>query len=215
MSAKIEEVITYYETQYWMENDYPSTKTVLDKWKLTHEELKLLLPTINAALTGSRGLPPVEISPGPKKPRDELDPFFVLAVNYLTDISDKRGKSVKFTAAGITSLRFNALLRQENHKAYFDLRVQEALKGTKTSADLGLAKNVESGDLNAIKYFNELTGVYRPENSNQMALGVLLGVLMEILSKRLDPAIMVEIADEFEEAMKRPEEMKALLSTGS
>jgi hypothetical protein len=63
---------------------------------------------------------------------------------------------------------------------------------------LALARNVDNGDLQSIKYFNELTGRYRGNDETVVNLMVLLGRMMEVLAKHVEPQILAAIADELD-----------------
>jgi hypothetical protein len=207
----IKEIITYYESQWWINNDYPSEKTVLERFSIEKKHLVLIEGNINSALE-SRGLPPVEFSVAKIKKTDGLDPDFVLACNLLCDLNDKRTTAAKLKAIDMPTKKWQALLNDPNNRNYYERRVEKVFKNADIAAKIGLAKNVETGDLQSIKYLHELTGTYRPNQETILNLGVLLGKLMEVLSAILTPDQFVLAADRFEEVLAMPGTMRELVS---
>ncbi len=163
----------------------------------------------------NRGLDVSSLEEPPVKnfrPQNSLDPFFVVAVNLLCDVSDKRSKAAKIKEASLTTKQFEAFLGIPSHKKYLEDRLAKVFtKSVDISADLALARNVESGDLQSIKYYKELTGKYRPNQEISINLGIVVGRLMEILSSKLEPKLMAEIAYEFEAVLieAQPKELTA------
>ena len=130
--------------------------------------------------------------------KNQLDPFFVMAVELLIDPIDKRSRTTKLKAVGISSKRFNYLLEKDEYRKYWDKKVATVLSQTKNFGDLALARNVDNGDLQSIKYYNELTGRYRGNDETVVNLMVLLGRMMEVLAKHVEPQILAVIADELD-----------------
>jgi hypothetical protein len=130
-------------------------------------------------------------------------------VDLLTDPIDKRSKSAKLKAANITTLKFDKLLQNNKHRAYWDKKCKQMVAVAQTYGDVALVRNVENGDLQSIKYFYELTGKYRGQEETITNLMSLISVLMEILAKYVEGPILSQIADEFEKKLQ-PIEVKEL-----
>jgi hypothetical protein len=65
---------------------------------------------------------------------------------------------------------------------------------------MGLARLIQKDDLQAIKYYHELTGRFKPQLSeNNMNLQFMIITLLEILVKHVDPSIIDVIATELED----------------
>ncbi len=60
-------------------------------------------------------------------------------------------------------------------------------------AHLALVDRVRSGDVSAIKYFNELTGRYLPQRSNNVDVGLVLMRVVEILQKHISDPELQEV----------------------
>lgn len=155
-----------------------------------------MLPSINSALA-KRELP--EYDPYKRIPKkDELDPSFVVAVNSLVDISDKRSKAVKLKGVGLTTNKFNVLLKSRMNKAYYEARAEEAFGNVQPVAKTQLGKLVDSGDLQAIKYYHEFTGVHDPNRELNFNLNKLIALFMEVLIRHVDPKLIDVISQEFD-----------------
>jgi len=190
-----------------LEGVYPNPSTLCLQFNLSFSELEVLLPKVNETLRkrgwdglviNSATLPPVEKT----SPRRQLDPIFTLAVELLTDVTDKRSKAAKLKASGISSLRFNKLLADAKHRKYWDTKLATMMSIASSSADVSLVKNVEAGDLQSIKYFNEFTGRYRETSGEVVGLITLLSRVMEVLAKHVDPAVLGLVADELDNVLE-------------
>ena len=60
-------------------------------------------------------------------------------------------------------------------------------------AKLAVMRLVQANDLQAVKYYNELQNIYRPQDTNNVQL--ILMAIMEILSKHVAPEIIGKVAD--------------------
>lgn len=204
----IEQVITLYEINSYFEG-YPTQDEVCNRFKINLDELIEMLPSINTALV-KRGLDRVEVDVTKASPalrERSLDPYFVLAVGLVVDYNDKRSMKVKLEAAGLTSKRWNFLLTKPDHEAYFSQRVSQIFSTVGNQASLGLAKLVGGADLNAIKYYNELVGTYRPNQESLLNLTMIIGRLMEILVKYVEPKALEAIATEFDNVISPRNEL--------
>jgi len=201
-------LITYYELTYWNTGKYPTNEQVIEQFGYTKEEFaKEFMELLEPLKT--RGLPIIDLeipstTPVKKKklPENLLDPIFVLAAGQILDTVDKRATAAKLKALGMSTAQWKAMLRIPENREYFEKRLKNSMMGdVALSADLALARNVEAGDLQSVKYFNEYQGRYRPDAGLGMNVGILIGRFMEILSRRLTPEVMLEIADEFDAAV--------------
>jgi hypothetical protein len=189
-----------------LEGVYPNPSTLCLQFNLSFSELEALLPKVNETLR-KRGWDGLVINSAPTtpvektSPRRQLDPIFTLAVELLTDVTDKRSKAAKLKASGISSLRFNKLLADSKHRKYWDTKLATMMSIASSSADVSLVKNVEAGDLQSIKYFNEFTGRYR-EAPDAVGLITLLSRVMEVLAKHVDPAVLGLVADELDNVLE-------------
>ena len=190
----LKRVVTQIEARYWLTSEYPDGETLYNLTGVGFLDLKPLLPQINSALN-KRELPPYDPH---QRNSDELDPAFVVAVNKLCDVSDKRSKVIKLKEVGLTSQRFNILLRSKVNRTYYEHRAEQAFRDVAPVAKTSLGKLVDSGDLQAIKYYNEWSGEHDPNRELTSNLNKLIALFMEVLITHVPPELVKVISSEFD-----------------
>lgn len=197
-----DQILTFYEARFWLDNKLPSVEEVKNRFNLSKNEVEIYYDLIAEPLKNRLGILLPSLKPlTPVKDRGpdfELDPVFVVAVSIICDTADKRTTAAKLKALGMTTKQWQAQLTLPAHEKYFQERLNSAFGSVDTSAKLSLAKNVEAGDLQSIKYYHEFTGKYRPNNDNLTNIAFLLGRLMEVISKYVTPEVMAQLADEID-----------------
>jgi hypothetical protein len=133
--------------------------------------------------------------------KPKLTPEQVLAINLVCNLHDRRSLNTKLKALNLSSAIWNGWLRQKFFSEYFRSQLARRFNNVDTDAQISLASNVQAGDLQSIKYYHELTGIYRPENELNRSLSSVLASLMEILAKYVTSEALVRIADEFERTL--------------
>lgn len=190
----LKRVVTQIEARYWLTSEYPDGETLYNLIGVGFLDLKPILPQINSALA-KRELPPYDPY---VRNRDELDPAFVVAVNKLCDVSDKRSKVIKLKEVGLTTQRFNVLLRSKINRTYYEQRAETAFRDVAPVAKTSLGKLVDSGDLQAIKYYNEWSGEHDPNKELTTNLNKLIALFMEVLIRHVPPELVKTISSEFD-----------------
>lgn len=208
--------ITALEVQYWMTGDYPSKKSLMELFGLSEaqyqEQISLSLePLKTRGLDIESLLPPTPVNE--RRPQNGLDPFFVLAVNAICDTMDKRSIPAKLKDVGMTSKKFQGFLAKDDHFEYYSKRVGKVFtKTTAVDAQAGLARNVAAGDLHSIKYYNEVTGIYRPNEQLTVNIGIIIGKIMEVLASHVTADVLALVADQLEEIVISESETKELVA---
>lgn len=212
MATVKERLITKLNAMYFIQEVYPPKEELMKYFELTPKDFIDIINDSQSALE-ARGLPPYEDLPnlkplektapqgavGKKRSElEELDPMFVMAVELILDIGDKRSKAQKLKDLGMTTKRFEALRVQKKHEKYFKDRLAQIWPNVEDSAKIALMKNVESGDLQSIKYWAEWSGAYRPNQDLLLNTTILIGRVMEILVKHVDPKILADVAAELD-----------------
>ena len=172
---------TAYEMQFWTNGNYGEIDVEKFNPKAVNELLK------------ERGLP----SLSGKKPNG-LDPRFVVACDLICDTLDKKSKAIKLKSVGLTTRQWNAYLRVSEYKDYFKKKVDLTFKDADESARLSLAKNLEAGDLQSIKFYMEFTGQHDPNKEITTNLNKLINLFMEVLIRYVDPKTLQLITSEFD-----------------
>lgn len=124
---------------------------------------------------------------------------FINACNLLLDFSDRRSKQAKLKSLGITTREWAGWLKLPKCLNYFQAETDSWFTHvTPVDAKQALSRAIEIGDLNAVKYYNELQNVYRPGQESLVNIGAILAQIMEILVKYVEPAKLAQLANELE-----------------
>lgn len=189
-------LVSYLNYEWQFNSAYPSKESLLKEYNLTAVEFEDALPQINKAL-GNFGVPEY-FSTTLKARTVKLDPRFILAVELITDAHDKRSIAQKLKDVGENTRWWSNQLNQPAAKEYFQKKLNRAWEDNKDTAKLSLIKNTGAGDLQTIKYFHEFSGEYRPNQDLLFNVSIIIGRLMEVLARHVDPAILATVADEIE-----------------
>jgi hypothetical protein len=120
--------------------------------------------------------------------------------NVLMDITDSRSAKKKLQDMGISTAKYQAHLKDPGFQNYIRARSENALGDNQHEAHLALIDRVRSGDIGAIKYFNELTGRYvqARDSANGLDVTMILIRTLEIIQRFVtDAAVQEAIAQEF------------------
>ena len=129
---------------------------------------------------------------------ENLTPHQVAAVVTLTDFMDMRSNAVKLRELGITTIQWNAWMRDAKFKTLFNKLSRKNFSNAQHVGRMGLVRSMDKGDVAAIKYFDEITGE-SPEHKN---LQVLLSRLVEAIQLHVkDPTILHAIEQSFGDIM--------------
>lgn len=188
--------ITYLETYFWRNNKYPSIAEVADFCDLSEQDATKLIVGFKDALD-NRGLPAYF------QENKGLDPKFVLYCNFAASVADKRSNAQKLKDAGLTANHLSAFLTLPIYKEYYDQTVSRAWSTAENAAKLALLRNVESGNLDSIKYSMEWQGKFSQASSSEVNLMLVIAALMEILAKHLQPQALEAVATEFDEVINK------------
>jgi hypothetical protein len=162
-------------------------KTLLPK---THEGWQDLLLEIEPALR-ARGIPHYDT------PADFLEPNFILAVNLITNPYDKRPVASKLKDANLTTKQWKNLLLKPTYLEFYQSNLDKIFdEQTKLDAKLGIQRLIASGDLNAIKHYQELQNIYRPQANYNDLLMKVIGAVIEVLAVHVSTEVLHKVASE-------------------
>lgn len=188
-------LLAFAESHFRNYGSMPTVALLLQFW-----------PTANAFLDSQefvkqlmiRGLPWNEVLTP-----DGFPVHFINAANLILDHGDRRSRQAKLKSIGVTTRQWNMWLKIPSCRRYFEKEVDEVFKViTPIDSKQSLSRAVEAGDLNAIKYFNEFNGTYRPGQESLLNLAAILAKIMEILVKYVDPQVMPQLANELDHVIE-------------
>lgn len=120
---------------------------------------------------------------------------FLVAQMYLST-TDRRSIRQKLKEAEVSVSTWNNWRKSPVFCNYLRKEAQRRFGDTDIAADLELIKHVEDGNLDGIKYYNQMSGRYTsPEAVN---VAKVLALMMEILVAYVTPDVLSKVARELE-----------------
>lgn len=129
-----------------------------------------------------------------------LTPIQLLVANTLLDLTDTRSQKKKLQDSNVSTLTYNAWLKDPVFKDYIHRRAEQLIGDNQHEVDTALLDRVRAGDLKAIQYYNEYTGRFvqqRANGSNVDIQGLLIKVIEIIDLHVTDADAKLAIAQEF------------------
>jgi hypothetical protein len=128
------------------------------------------------------------------------------AANLLLDFSDNRSQAAKLKAIGVSTQRYTAWLRQPAFSGYLRERAEGLINNAQHEAHTSLLRAVQNGRMDAIKYYNEITGRYNPKDQEALNLTAILVKVVEILQIHVkEPEVLRAVAKELGELLPHDE----------
>jgi hypothetical protein len=191
------QMLGHLEFNFYTKQGYPTWEELKELTRYTDVQLRLLMTQVNERLE-LRGLPhyPVPSQVEPVGWKSSLDPLFVIAVSEVTNVTNKASKEAKLKKIGVTPRQWDAWLLSEENYNYYKYMVKSQWNRAEDAAQLGIMAGIEKQDLQAIRYYHEFTGRFKPSTELNVNLGVIVAHMMEIFSRYVDPATLSKIADE-------------------
>jgi len=119
----------------------------------------------------------------------------VAAVSLITNFSDTRPTAAKLAAIGVTPEEYNGWLSNPLFKQELTNRAEDILDNVFPEAQAALAKKVKTGDIQALKFYYEITG--RAQSPESINLKLTVVKLIEAIQKHVkDPTVLAAIASE-------------------
>lgn len=197
---KVDNLVAYLETQYWMEGGYPFFDDLRQETGYTESQMRQTLLRASSILT-QRGLPSYALPPGPedsifKEWTSKYDPRFVLAANMISNVTDKRSVSAKLNEIEVTPAEWDGWLTNDSYYKYYKLLVETRWSQLDEIAKLGIIRGVHMGDLKTIQYYHEFTGKHVQTTAIQVNIGSVLQRVVEVLATHLSPDMLNTVANE-------------------
>lgn len=137
---------------------------------------------------------------------DILSQEQLLVANMILNVHDKTTIRKKLeavsTALGkkITVQTYNGWLQQPAFQNYLRKRVEKEFGNTDTEAKMAHIKAIHDGDMNAVKLYYEMTGLYNPKVQVDVNIESVIVQVVEIITRHVsDPVALEAIASEIEQ----------------
>lgn len=147
-----------------------------------------------------------------------LTPQQVIAMQVVTDPTDKRSLGVKLKQVGINSTVWRAWLRNPVFSDAVRRTSEHLLQDTIAIAHTRLAQKVDAGDLGAIKTLYEVSGRHDPNKQQMLDFTKVISLVLEVMQRHItDPAVLRAIGNDLDsviagEVIAPVEEMPTNLS---
>lgn len=126
----------------------------------------------------------------------------MLVAQIITNPTDKRPLKTKLKQAGVTYGQYRAWMNQPGFSQYLNNVTEGMLLDHIPDFNTVLTTKALGGDLNSIKYINELSGRHDPNRQQVQDLQAVVTALLDIITRNVkDPEVMQQIAAEFQMTM--------------
>jgi len=181
-------IIPWIETYYHSKNSYPLDSELRQQFGFNSQELLVLHNSkFYLQCLDRRGIS----RPG----TSGLDARQLAAIAIITNFSDVRNSNYRLEEAGITPEELQGWYSSKEFTNELSRRAEGAFANFAPSATTQLGRQIERGNLNAIKFYYEITG--RASSPEAVNVKRAMQVLIEAVQKHVkDPEVLAAIASE-------------------
>ena len=202
-------ILNYCEQTFWETGYVPSPEIISDKLGIVKK--RVLESFGSDKFKESLATRGIDLTPGISG--KVLDPRQIMLANLLLNMHDRRSIREKLKIVQTSQQQYNAWMRQPQFVEYLRKRGEAMFKGSDHEAYLALTRAVSRGDVNALKLFFEMRGIYTPKLNIDVNIEAVMLRVVEVVSKHVtDPQVLVTIAEELEEVMPRRATTQTALS---
>lgn len=173
---------------------YPSNADIAQQFGFTNEQIALMHGSkfwqLSCQRRGIRIDNPNKLNDAPR-----LSDRQIAAIAIITNFSDRRSPVARLQGAGITEEELNGWYSDPLFKEELARRAEDAFDNVAPVAQANLARLIQSGNLNAIKFYFEVTG--KAQTPEAINLKRTIQFLVEAVQKHVkDPEVLKAIAEE-------------------
>lgn len=179
--------------QHWTsKREVPSLETVARKTFFGVADVKRIFESKDFGEAARRMGIPFDVAP------DGLTGKQMLALQVLTNPTDKRDLKTKLKGIGATYAEYRAWLQQPVFSGYINQTSEGLLTDHLPDILTKLTERAMAGDLKAIQYVNELNGRHDPNKQKVAELESVVQSLLEIILRNVtDQDVLARISSEF------------------
>jgi len=194
-------VLAFIEQRYYETSLLPTKEVVAEEFEISLRDLAAIFRR-NDFKTAyeARGLPSYKTIQSNDK--GLLTPIQLAVANVLLNTHDRNTLRKKLTTLNVTTTQFQAWQKQPAFQDYLRRESIARFQNADVDARLGITKLVQDSDLNAIKFYMELAGIYSPNQQPILDLQRLLASVLELLVKYLAPGELLEVAEGLEQILQ-------------
>lgn len=166
----------------------------------------------------TRSLPPVgkeleKLSGGLERRAKLLTPQQLIVANMMLDTVDTRNEKKKLQDLGVSTATYQAWCQDPVFRDYLVARAERLLGIAQADAHLALVDQVKSGNIQAIKYYNELIGRFTQDkggvnvsvnSGTRQDFNYVLHQILEIIQDEVDdPQAKIRIGERFKDLITK------------
>jgi hypothetical protein len=198
LSAAQHRLLTWFEQEYLLHESIPSRERCVAEGACTKSFYDSCFKSqsfLNALERRGIKLPSFLKNDG--FPVGALTEHQLIVANAMLDLTDNRSRKKKLAELRVPSQTYEAWLRDPAYRNYIQARAENLLPDNQQDAHLALLDRVRSGDISAIKYFNEITGRYIPNTTDKVDVNAILMRVLEVIQRHVsEPEALNGIAEE-------------------
>jgi hypothetical protein len=135
-----------------------------------------------------------------KKEAKVLSPLQLIVANMMLNVADKRSLRQKLETVKVKPATYQGWLRDPVFYQYIKMRTEQLFQNADTEAFLSLMNAAVGGDVQALKLFFEMRGIYNPRLTVDINVESVVLRIVEIVAKNVkDPRVMEAIASEIQQ----------------
>lgn len=184
-------LLSYCEQQWYLRGKLPTPQVLCEKYRLKPSTLNDWLQSeVFKQNFEARGIPTIHAN--------ELSVEQLTVINTIMNLSDTRSERKKLADMGISAKQWEGWKRDPVVIDYMRERSNQILAGAIPDAHLALVDKVRAGDMSALKFYYEMTGVYTGQSAG-LDPKVLLTKVFDIIAKHVtDASTLQAIASDFQ-----------------
>jgi hypothetical protein len=137
----------------------------------------------------------------PIQKKDYLTPEQLAVANSILNLADKRSLTKKLQDFGVSPAKFGNWRKNESFNNYLRERSERILNDSISDVNMALIQAAQSGDMQAIKLFYEITGRHTQSSKQEVNVQMMLVGVIEAVQKYVtDPTILQAIAAEIQDS---------------
>lgn len=185
----VKKVLPWVETFWHSQKRYPRDEELVEKFGFTNVQLlQMHNSKFYKRCLKDRGI---------TLPSDsgDLSERQVAAISLITNFSDTRQTNIKMVSIGVTEEELNGWYANPTFQRELASRADSILDNIFPEAQAQLARQIKTGNFNALKFYYEITG--RAQSPETVNIKLAMMRMIEVIQKHVhDPSILQAIAED-------------------
>ncbi|SRR6266498_119517 len=134
-------------------------------------------------------------------------------IALMANFRDGRSPTAKLRSIGVSWTKWHGWMRDKHFKEYLQDLCAVNFNDSLDVAQRGLLQSVEKGNVDAVKFYLEVTGRYTPQSTELANIKLILAKILEVIQIHVkDPNTLRAISADFEKVLQggTPAEPKVL-----